>query len=385
LAAAKYPHLLLHGPPGTGKSSVAASYVQDLLRARPATRTLTLNASDYRAADDLACQLGPFIHQVAQQVHVAVLEESDSLLPEAQEYLCSLMDHHEEHPDTPLQLLLVVNDLPSMVERLTDRCDCLLFAPLPSAVVTPVLWPKVQSMVPQSFSSDRLSELLDSYGGDLRKTLNHLQLACAVEGGGEEALQFPVAPKIHVKRFLMFMQQLYYEDGGDASINKQTRLFQYIRNVLAPQFADPRDVWRWLKYWVFDVSYATEKSLSSAAQTSSKSTRVGDSSRSESTARRGSTDSRAGTTISRQGGTASLAARSSSSATSGSLNALSSTPSSSSSPDSLSPKFRTILVQHVFQQLDSHPDAVEYAANRWWVCVATRLGSLFQNQEGTAI
>lgn len=170
------PHVLLHGPPGSGKTATAMCALRSVYGEDFGASVLLLNASDERNArvmrDTVAqfASCGSPLGGPAPRFKVVALDEADSLTPEAQRCLQSLMDTQAAR----VRFVLTCNYVSQLCEGLLSRCVRLATSPVPDQDVASVLAGVCDS---EGVLADPASlRLLASWcGGDLRRALTALQ------------------------------------------------------------------------------------------------------------------------------------------------------------------------------------------------------------------
>lgn len=108
-----FPHLLLTGPPGTGKTTVSHLIKKDKI-------TLELNASDERGIDTIRNTLKNFCNK-KESNKLIILDECDSLTTPAQQALRRMMEI------TDTKFILICNDISKIIEPIQSRCAVLKF------------------------------------------------------------------------------------------------------------------------------------------------------------------------------------------------------------------------------------------------------------------
>lgn len=114
LESGEIPHLLLHGPAGCGKTTLAM-IVRDRLDCQP----LILNASKDRGIDVIRNRVGSFIGgRFARQWNLVIMDEADFLTTEAQTALRNMMETYSEQA----RFILTANYPSRIIDPIRSRC-----------------------------------------------------------------------------------------------------------------------------------------------------------------------------------------------------------------------------------------------------------------------
>lgn len=124
LSSKSIPHLLLSGPAGTGKSTLAFLLAKNCINVDDYdTDVLVINASDNNSVDDMRELIKNHITSFASGSYkLVILQEADYLTPNAQGILRDYMEVHEAHA----RFILTCNALHKIDKAIASRCQRLV-------------------------------------------------------------------------------------------------------------------------------------------------------------------------------------------------------------------------------------------------------------------
>lgn len=175
---AQLPHLLFYGPPGTGKTSLIFAYLNQRYSGNWKTRTLSLNASDERGIGMVRSKIKEFIKTRCKIQKYIILDEADSMTPDAQSALRRIIETSEF-----TTFCIICNYRARIIDPLQSRCCTYQFNSLPTMTVINTLMDICRTEC-LDVNVKEIERLVTSTNGDLRESIGRLQNLASVLRNG---------------------------------------------------------------------------------------------------------------------------------------------------------------------------------------------------------
>jgi len=169
-----FPHLLLSGPPGCGKTTVVHCLARAHLGEHYADGCIELNASDDRGIDVVREKIKGFAQQKVTlpegKLKIIILDEADSMTGPAQQAMRRTMEIFSQ----TTRFALACNISSKLIEPIQSRCAILRFSRISDdQLIKRLKWVLEQELAPHDQGG--LEALVFSAEGDMRNILNGAQ------------------------------------------------------------------------------------------------------------------------------------------------------------------------------------------------------------------
>lgn len=172
------PHILMAGPAGTGKSTLALIIVKDLFKDTWKENYLELNASDERGIQVVREKVKSFARTKALgQVpfKIIFLDEADALTPEAQQALRRTMENYS----STCRFIMSCNYSSKIIDPIQSRCIMFRFKLLEKKDIKEVIR-RIGEKEGLTLPEDAIELIYEASDGDCRRCINLLQSTAAI-------------------------------------------------------------------------------------------------------------------------------------------------------------------------------------------------------------
>lgn len=169
------PHLLFHGPPGTGKTSTILACARKLYEPQQfGQMVLELNASDDRGIDIVRGQILNFASSrgmySTSKFKLVILDEADQMTSDAQSALRRIIEKYADNT----RFCLITNYLNKIIPAIQSRCTRFRFGPLWLEQILP----RMKLIIANekiNITDDGQIAIYELSQGDMRRVVNLLQ------------------------------------------------------------------------------------------------------------------------------------------------------------------------------------------------------------------
>jgi len=166
------PHLLLYGPPGCGKTTIALVIIRALYGENwKQHRYLEINASDDNGIDVVRTNIKDFARYSSGTnevgFRVIILDEADQMTDKAQSALRRLMEIYKRR----CRIILICNQKWKIIDPIQSRCTPLEFHP----ITTEEMLPRLKYICGKEhieITNEALVFAAESTHGDIRSAIN---------------------------------------------------------------------------------------------------------------------------------------------------------------------------------------------------------------------
>jgi len=175
------PHLLFHGPSGTGKTSTINACAKEIFGKYKDIMVMELNASDDRGIEVVRTKIKQFVsssnnfygetdEEKTSIFKLVILDEADAMTDEAQAILRQVVEKYTYNA----RFCLICNYIKKINPALQSRCTLFRFMPLDNKSIKQQI-KNISKTENITITKDGINTIQKRSMGDMRKALNILQ------------------------------------------------------------------------------------------------------------------------------------------------------------------------------------------------------------------
>ena len=172
------PHLLLAGPAGTGKSTLALIIVKEMYGDKWRENYLELNASDERGINVVREKVKGFARTKSLgdvPFKIIFLDEADALTPEAQQALRRTMENYS----STCRFIMSCNYSSKVIDPIQSRCVLFRFKLLEKKDIEKVIR-RIAENEKLEIPQETINVIYEGSEGDCRRSINLLQSTASI-------------------------------------------------------------------------------------------------------------------------------------------------------------------------------------------------------------
>ncbi|CAI2375512.1 unnamed protein product [Moneuplotes crassus] len=210
----RIPHLLFHGPPGTGKTSCMLAIAKLLHGENYKKMVLELNASDDRGIGTVRDKIKAFSGTstfFTKGIKLVILDECDNVTNAAQAALRRIIEMNS----TTTRFCLICNNVAKVIPAIQSRCTKFRFSPLKDEFISKRLDEICES---EEIDIDQKAKdaIVKLAKGDMRKVLNILESGSLAHSKITSDDIYNCTGKPSEKEILMILKSLCKDNFSDS-------------------------------------------------------------------------------------------------------------------------------------------------------------------------
>ena len=223
----RLPHMILRGPPGTGKTSVIMACAKELYGEHSPIMVLAINASEERGIEVVRNKITDFIStkgvfmsdEDKVTFKLVILDEADAMTADAQSMLVSVIEKFTSN----VRFCLICNYIKKISPAIQSRCTVFKFSPLCDDDVEKRL-KSISEHTKINITNDGVKLITKISKGDMRKVLNTIQTTNMV---------YDVINNENVTKCIGYPSSVNINKIYSSLINDNyTKCYKYINNII---------------------------------------------------------------------------------------------------------------------------------------------------------